>query len=125
MPHRPANKRSDNPKEAPITAREPGDLVTFDQVRDAFEGHVPEAEPDSQADEKIEFVDSSFPVRSEVGQHVLVMLSGDPTDPGGYFTAARLAAGKDQNNAWPAPPPNERWAPTVDAADASDLARLK
>lgn len=115
----------DNPREAPIATRETGGVVTFDQVRDAFEGHVSDAELARRADEKIEFVDSSFPVRSEVGQHVLVMLSGEPTDPGGYFTAARLVVGKDQRYAWPATPPNERWAPAVDAAAASDLARLK
>ena len=58
-------------------------------------------------------------------QHVLVMLSGKPTDPGGQFTAASLVQRADGSYGWPDPPPNSAWASSLSTDDAVTLDRMK
>ena len=108
-----------------LTTREPGGRVLLSQVRADFAGHIPAARLKRHLDEWVDYVDADGPTHSRVGQQVLVMLGGRPSDPGGQFTVAEMVRSADGSYTWLNPPGNPGWTRSLSAADAAALDRLK
>lgn len=119
--------RVDNPgagESEVLVTRETGGVVTLGQVREDFEGRVPEEVLDAEADRLIEYAVAGGAPHSEVGQQVFAFLGGDP-NAGGYFTAASLVKAKDSAFQWPGSRPNPAWETSVTAQTAQELALKK
>ena len=99
-----------------IMTRELGGTVPLGEVREDFEGRVPDAVLDAHADDPVTYVQTEEPVHSEVGQQVAVFLGGSPTDYGGYFSAATMILSPTGSYEWQQDEaPNAEWRETLPA----------
>lgn len=113
---------ADGAKPEVITTREPGGVVSVGQVREEFEGHIPDEEIDAHINDQIDYIYADQP-HSTVGEHVLLFLAGPDGD---YHSAATLTRKGDATSyTWPGEPLVQEWSSKISASTAATLAGLK
>jgi hypothetical protein len=103
-----------------VVTRSHGGVVTLGQVAADFEGRMEPAEIEKHADSLVDYQVDGQP-HPKVGEHVLALLGGQSTDPGGYFTAAILIQDSDGRFSWPGVRANPDWQSEVGLKEANAL----